>query len=65
MSNEKDFPVSNIICSNCGQMCYFSQKQSTDMVAIFYCNNDVCPLDHFFVRAEETEWSHCIVERME
>lgn len=49
-----DFPVQNILCSECNQMCFFSHQQSTPDKAIFYCNNEQCKLDGVFVYPDET-----------
>ena len=53
---EQDFPVGNIVCETCRKMAYFSHEQSTDSVAVFYCNNELCSLYGFFLYHNEMNW---------
>ena len=58
----EDFPVANIICSACESNLMFSQKQSTNTTAIFYCNEQLCPMFGFFVYIDESIHQVCVVE---
>lgn len=61
----KDFVVGNIHCPKCHNNMWFSNSQSTPYVAIFYCENVACKNFGFFLRYDETEWHHIMVERIE